>query len=110
MSEWTWLLAAVLAAGILFLIPRRIVGLHQKGQLSGRSFALALSAGWSLAILVFYYVGLIGVILERRDPLLTSLGLVFAALNFVLGYPVARLIYRYLLIPLVDRKPGGQAD
>ena len=106
MSEWTWLLAAVLAAGILFLIPRRIVGLHQKGQLSGRSFALTLSTGWSFAIVAFYYIGLGGVILDRRDPLLTGLGLVVAALNFVLGYPVARLIYRYLLSPRLDRKTG----
>lgn len=106
MSEWTWLLAAVLAGGILYLIPRRIVGLHQKGQLSGRRFALTLSTGWSLAIIVFYYVGLIGVILERREPLLAALGLLIAALNFVLGYPVARLLYRYIMIPLLDRETG----
>ena len=106
MSEWTWLLAAVLAGGILYLTPRRIVGLHQKGQLSGQSFALTLSTGWSLAIIVFYYIGLMGVILERRDLLLTGLGLLIAALNFVLGFPVALLIYRYILIPLLDRKTG----
>ena len=106
MSEWTWLLAAVLAAGILYLIPRRMVGLHQEGQLSGQTFALTLSTGWSLATIAFYYIGLIGLILERRDPLLTGLGLVVAALNFVLGYPVARLIYRYLLSPFLDRKTG----
>ncbi|GMR11536.1 MAG: hypothetical protein BMS9Abin28_2371 [Anaerolineae bacterium] len=106
MSEWIWLLAAVLAGGILYLIPRRIVGLHQKGQLSARRFALTLSIGWSLAIIVFYYVGLIGVILERRDPLLAALGLLIAALNLMLGYPVARLLYRYVMIPLLDRNDG----
>ena len=106
MSEWIWLLAAVLAGGILYLIPRRIVRLHRKGQLSERRFALTLSVGWSIAIIVFYYISLIGVILQRRDPMLTALGLLIAALNFVLGYPIARLIYRYLLIPLLDRKTG----
>ncbi|MCH7611629.1 MAG: hypothetical protein IIB10_13205 [Chloroflexi bacterium] len=105
-NEWTWLLATVLAGGILYLIPRRIVGLHQKGQLSGQSFALTLSTGWSFAIIAFYYIGLGGVILDKRDPLLTVLGLVVAGLNFALGYPVARLIYRYVLIPLLGRESG----
>jgi len=87
-----------------------MVGLHEKGQLSGRSFALTLSAGWSSAIIAFYYIGLSGVILERRDPLLITLGLAVAALNFVLGYPIARLLYRYVLFPLLDRKTGMQSD
>jgi len=110
MSEWTWLLAAGLAGVILYLIPRRIIKLHRQGQLSERSFALTLATGWSLAITVFYYISLVGVILERRDPLLTALGVLIAGLNFALGYPIARIFHKYIFMPLLDRRNGSRMD
>lgn len=103
MSEWTWILGAVLSGIILYLIPRRLIRLHREAQLSERRFALTLSTGWSFAIAVFYYVSLVGIIIERRDPLLTALGLLIAGLNFTVGYPIARLFHKYIFMPLLDR-------
>src|SRR3990172_12234790 len=87
--QMTWVVALGLALVILYLMPLRIVRLHRRGQLTPRRFALTFATGWSLAILVVFYVGLADTLITRREPLLTSLGLIVAIVNFALGYPIA---------------------
>jgi hypothetical protein len=54
----TWVVAVSLALVILYLTPVRMVRLYRKDQLTPTGFALTFATGWSLAILVLFYVGL----------------------------------------------------
>jgi hypothetical protein len=100
-----WKVLVLLLVGtILYLIPLRMVNLYREGKLTAASFSLTLTTGWCLAILVLFYLGLADVLLSRRDPVLAALGLGIAGPNFVIGYPIARLCYRYVLTPLLKRR------
>lgn len=99
----TWVLALGLALVILYLTPVRMVRLYRKGQLTPTSFALTFATGWSLAILVLFYVGLAETLIARRDPLLTALGLIVATVNFALGYPIAFVFHGRLVKSLLKR-------
>ena len=99
----TWVVALILAVLILYLVPIRIVRLYRRDKLTASNFALTFTVGWVLAILVVYYLGLANILLARRDPLLAGLGLLIAAVNFVLGYPIARLFYGQVLTALLKR-------
>lgn len=102
----TWIVALILAFLILYLAPFRIVRLYRRGKLTAISFALTFAVGWALVILIVFYLGLANTLLTRRDPLLAALGLIIAAVNFALGYPIARLFYRHILTALLKRYPG----
>jgi len=99
----TWVVALGLALVILYLMPLRIVRLHRRGQLTPRQFALTFAIGWSLAILVVFYVGLVETLITRRDLLLTSLGLIVASVNFTLGYPIALAFHERVVRSLLKR-------
>jgi len=99
----TWVAALGLALVILYLMPLRMVRLHRRGQLTPRRFALTFAIGWCLAILVVFYVGLIETLIARRDPLLTSLGLFVAGVNFALGYPMALVFHGRVMKLLLKR-------
>jgi hypothetical protein len=99
----TWAVALSLALIILYLTPVRMVRLYRKDQLTPISFALTFAAGWSLAILVLYYIGLAETLIARRDPLLSALGLIVAILNFVLGYPIAFVFHGRVVKSLLKR-------
>jgi uncharacterized membrane protein len=99
----TWLVGLILACIILYLIPFRIVRLYRKDQLTARSFALTFAVGWSLVILILYYSALADTLLTQKDPLLTSLGILIAAINFALGYPITMMIHKYVLTNWLER-------
>ena len=101
--QMTWVVALGLALVILYLMPLRIVRLHRRGQLTPRRFALTFATGWSLAILVVFYVGLVETLIARRDPLLTALGLIVASVNFALGYPIALVFHERVVKSLLKR-------
>ena len=103
--QMTWVVALGLALVILYLMPLRIVRLHRRGQLTPRRFALTFATGWSLAILVVFYVGLADTLITRREPLLTSLGLIVAIVNFALGYPIALAFHERVFESLLKRFP-----
>ena len=102
----TWLIALILVFLVLYLIPLRMVRLHRRGKLTASNFALTFAVGWCLALLILFYLGLAEVLLSKRDPLLTALGVIIAAVNFALGYPIARLFYRSVLSALLKRSSG----
>ena len=99
----TWILGLGLALTILYLMPRRMIKLYRRDQLTARSFALTFAGGWSLAILVFFYVGLAELLLARQDPILTALGLLVAIANFALGYPIALVFHERVIQILLKR-------
>jgi hypothetical protein len=99
----TWVVAVGLALVILYLTPLRMVRLHRKNRLTPGSFALTFAIGWSLAILVLFYIGLAEALVTRRDPLLTAVGLIVAVVNFALGYPIALAFHKRVVETLLKR-------
>lgn len=98
-----WLVALILALLVLYLVPIRIVRLYRRGKLTATSFALTFAVGWVIVILLVFYLGLANILLARRDPLLSALGILIAAVNFALGYPIARVFYRHVLTAWLER-------
>jgi hypothetical protein len=99
----TWVVALSLVLVILYLTPVRMVRLHRKDQLTPTSFALTFATGWSLAILVLFYVGLAEILIVQRDPLLTALGIIVAIVNFAMGYPIAFVFHERMVKSLLKR-------
>jgi len=99
----TWVVALGLAIAVLYVTPLRMVRLYRKNQLTPKSFALTFAIGWSLAILFLFYVGLAEILIARRDPLLTALGLIVAIVNFALGYPIALAFHKRVVKALLNR-------
>jgi hypothetical protein len=92
-----------LAIAVLYVTPLRMVRLYRKNRLTPKSFALTFAIGWSLAILFLFYVGLAEILIARRDPLLTALGLIVAIVNFALGYPIALAFHKRVVKALLNR-------
>jgi hypothetical protein len=91
---------------ILGIVPFLLLGLRRRGRLTPSSFALTVSAGTSLAILAAFYLGLLDVLVARRELALFLLGLILAAANFVLMYLSGRFFYkRFARLP---RNPPRQ--
>jgi|SRR3990172_2261120 len=87
--------AGLLTLAILGLIPFRLFILRRRGVLDPGSFALTVSAGTSLAILVAFYLGLADVLTTRRELTLSLLGLLIASMNFAVVYLTSRVFYKF---------------
>jgi hypothetical protein len=83
-----------------------LFALRRRGVLHPATFALTVSAGSSLAILVAFYLGLADVLIARRELLLSRLGLLIAGANFAIVYVTGRVFYKFFA-RLVARWPGG---
>jgi hypothetical protein len=85
----------LLTLAILGLIPFLLFILRRRGALNPANFALTVSAGSSLAILVAFYLGLADVLISRRELVLSLLGLLIACVNFAVVYLTSRVFYKY---------------
>jgi hypothetical protein len=99
----TWAIGLILAFIIFFLVPIRIARLYRRDLLTASNFALTFTVGWCLAILILFYFGLAEILLSKKDALLYALGLIIAAINFALGYPLARLFYEHVFQSMIKR-------
>jgi hypothetical protein len=95
----------LLILAILGFMPFLLSILRRRGVLRPASFALTVSAGSSLAILVAFYLGLADVLITRRELGLSLLGLLIACVNFAVVYLTSRVFYKYLTRLLAGR-PG----
>lgn len=90
---------------ILGLIPFRLFALRRRGALNSAGFAVTVSVGSSIAILVAFYLGLADVLISRRDLGLSVLGLLTAGMNFAVVYLTSRFFFKYFM-RLFRNTPG----
>jgi hypothetical protein len=104
-----WKAAAILlVVVILGTIPFFLASLRRRAALNPSSFALTVSAGTSLAILVAFYIGLLDVLVARSETGLYLLGVLVAGANFAIVLGTGRVFYR-LYERLVTKGPSRRA-
>ena len=77
-----------------------------RNTLTAKRYALAVTAGWSSAIAIFYFLGLSLASDIELATGLVGLGLGIIFLNLILGYPASIFVYRRILPRVL---PGGKA-
>ena len=84
------------AAMCLFAVVAVLHHLRMRRALSPHRFALAFAVGISLTPLALVFSVLAFVADKRQSTELAVIGVGIALLNFLLGYPFARFLYRFL--------------
>lgn len=98
---------------LLFVVPAVCLCLtlailrsyYVRDKLTARLFAITFASGWSLTLLAYFFLGLALRQVLLANVKLIGLGVGIAVLNFLLGYPIAYYMYKFLLHRFL--KPPG---
>jgi drug/metabolite transporter (DMT)-like permease len=81
---------------------------YRRGSLTPRRFAFVLATGWSLAILIVFFLSLADLLVETSDITLALLGIGIAALNFAVALPIAYFFYCRVVCRAPRRSPPSR--
>ena len=87
-------LAILLPAITLWLTSYILRGSLRKATLTPHRFGTIFSMGWSIAVMLFFFLGLSSALERFPDLQLSGLGILLTLLNLVISYPIARFIYQ----------------
>lgn len=92
-------MSVVLAAIATLLCLRAIVVVIRyylnRGRLTSKVFAFTVAIGWSLALMVFYFVNLLVSGKVEMNYGLVILGLAIGLVNLLIGLPLAYWAHKY---------------
>jgi len=97
------LLVLIITASALVLTVAYIVRLRASNRLTAGRFSIAVTAGWSTALLIFYFMGLAVASEIQLTSELILLGLGIVILNLVIAFPVSFLLYKHVFDKLFPK-------
>jgi hypothetical protein len=90
------IVAIGLAGLVLWCTSWWIRRLRNRESLSPKRFASIIASGWSLALLLFFFVGLSELFMVQEQFDLVFLGLGIGVLNFILAYVLGWFMHKYI--------------
>ena len=87
-------LAFVVPAIVLWITSYILRRSLREATLTPHRFSMIFSLGWSIAVMLFFFLGISSALESFPDLQLSGLGILLTLFNLAISYPVAKFIYQ----------------